>query len=54
MPKIGALATGSPAAVDAVCVPWPLASRAEHTSVTLLQYSPGSAAKTDMYVSVKT
>ncbi len=48
MPKILALETGSPAAVEAVCVPCPSESRAEHWPVTLLQYSPGSAPNTAM------
>ena len=53
MPKIGAEATGLPAAVEAVCVPWPSASRAEQTPVAMLQNSPGSAPTTSRYVSVK-
>ena len=52
IPKIGALATGSPAAVEAVWVPCPFASRAEHCLVTVLQYSPGSAPNTARYVAV--
>ena len=43
-PKTLALATGLPAAVVAVCVPWPSASRAEQTLP--LQYSPGTAPVT--------
>ena len=51
-PRSVALATGLPTAVDEVCVPWPSASRAEQTSVALLQFSPGTAALRAMYVAV--
>jgi hypothetical protein len=43
MPKILAERRPSPAAVDAAWVPWPSASRAEHSPVWLLQNSPSSA-----------
>ena len=46
-PKTDAV-VGAPAAVDAVCVPWPSALRAEHSPVRLSQNSPGTARRTDM------
>jgi hypothetical protein len=42
-PKIDAATLVSPAAVDAVCEPWPSASRAEHVCVETRQNSPASA-----------
>ena len=45
-PSTGACATGPPAAVVAVCVPWPSESRAEQGPALVVQYSPGAAPTT--------